>query len=592
MANRRRAAWQDAHRNAHDFVAKHSTAEKIGLTTGGYSQPILPCVGSIGPVERLDFEGICFSDGPAGFTRADGVSVFASGITVAASWDKRLMYARAVAIGEEFRAKGSHVHLGPSSGPMGRHALGGRKWESFGPDPYLAGVAMNASVSGVQSVGVQACSKHYIGNEQETQRTSSIDSDGTVINALSSNIDDRTLHELYLWPFADAVKAGTASIMCAYNRVNGNYSCANPRLLEILKDELGFQGYVVSDWSATHDTIPFANAGLDLEMPGNVTAAPGSSYFGDLLLDAVSENKVTTERLDEMAERVLKPYFLLGQNEDFPTVDPSARSAFSAYQYGHNSPDFPVQSVVARDVRGDHAKTIRELGAAATVLLKNVNGSVFLDVETSTSFEMGTLDIGGGSGTVRHTDLVAPLDAIQQHVRKQGGRVQVLMDHKEIIDGRFRTIYPVPEICLVFLKAFATEVRDRETLDLDWNATRVVENTAALCPNTIVIIHGPGVVLMPWADNENVTAILSAHYPGEQTGNSLVDVLWGLTEPASRLPYTVPKTLDDYGAPIFNLSKPASDPDAWQVDFSEGQLIDYRHFDANNIEPLYEFGFG
>lgn len=138
---------------------------------------------------------------------------------------------------------------------------------------------MHASASGIQSVGVQACSKHFIGNEQETQRTQTTEEDGTVINALSSNIDERTLHKMYLRPFADAVKAGTASVMCSYNRVNQTYSCANHHLLSILKVELAFPGYVVSDWYATHGTASFANTGLDLEMPGPVRADYGASYL-------------------------------------------------------------------------------------------------------------------------------------------------------------------------------------------------------------------------------------------------------------------------------------------------------------------------
>ncbi|KAH7276218.1 hypothetical protein MRS44_005609 [Fusarium solani] len=579
--------------------------------------PTLPCVGAVGGIERLGFDGLCFSDGPAGYSRSDGASVFASGITVAATWDRDLMYKRGVALGEEFRAKGAHVHLGPSSGPLGRHALGGRNWESFGPDPDLAGVAMSASVLGIQSVGVQACSKHYIGNEQETQRTSSIQGNDTVIHAISSNIDDRTLHELYLWPFADAVKAGTASIMCSYNRVNGNYSCANSQLMAILKEELAFPGYVVSDWYATDGTASHANAGLDIEMPGNVSALAGPSYFGDLLLSAVKDGQVPESRLDDMAERVLTPYFLLGQDNNYPTVDPASGASFSIYQYGHKSElllNYP--KVPARDVRGNHAKLIRQLGAAGTVLLKNVNGtlpltnqkeigvfgndasypttgSVYLDYgQNPEGFEMGTVDIGGGSGTVRHTNLATPLDAVRKHVEKMNGRVQVLLDNKELVDGRFRTIYPVPDVCLLFLKAYASGGQDRRSIDLAWNATKAVENTAAVCPNTVVVVHGPGVVTMPWADNENVTAILSAHYPGEETGNSIVDVLWGRAEPSGRLPYTVPKKLADYGKPIVNLSQPVTDPNAWQSDFDEGQMIDYRHFDANDIEPLFEFGFG
>jgi beta-glucosidase len=137
---------------------------------------------------------------------------------------------------------------------MGRHPLGGRNWESFGPDPYLAGASIAATVRGVQKQGVQTCSKHFIGNEQETQRAAT-SSNGVETNAISSNIDDRTFHELYLWPFADAVKAGTTSVMCSYNRLNQTYACENSELLnKILKEELGFRGYVVSDWYVNSHT--------------------------------------------------------------------------------------------------------------------------------------------------------------------------------------------------------------------------------------------------------------------------------------------------------------------------------------------------
>lgn len=499
---------------------------------------------------------------------------------------------------------------------MGRHARGGRNWEGFGPDPYLAGIAMNASVSGVQSTGVQACSKHFIANEQETQRTNTVLEDGTNIDAISSNVDDRTMHELYMWPFADAVRAGTASIMCSYNRVNGKYSCANPETLALLKEELAFPGYVVSDWYATHGTAEYANAGTDLEMPGPVGSADiGMSYFGDALLHAVGNGSVSEDRLDDMAERVLAPYFLLGQDKDFPTLDPANGASFLVYQYGHNSPlaaYYP--EVPSRDVRANHSELIRELGAASTVLLKNYNntlplvkhkevgvfgngapypiiGSVFLDQAAHPEgFEVGALDIGGGSGTVRHTKLVAPLDAITKVVEGYGGRVQALLDNEEIVDGRLRSIYPTPDVCLLFLKAYASEGQDRSSLELAWNSSQVVEKTAAVCPNTVVIMHGPGVVLMPWADNENVTAILSAHYPGEDTGNSIADVLWGVTEPSGRLPYTIPKAESDYGPPIVNLTSSADNN--WQADFDEGQLIDYRRFDAEDIEPHFEFGSG
>jgi beta-glucosidase len=146
----------------------------------------------------------------------------------------------------------------------------------------------------------------------------------------------------------------------------------------------------------------------------------------------------------------------------------------------------------------------------------------------------------------------------------------------------------VPEVCLLFLKAWASEGYDRENLDLAWSATAAVEATTALCPNTVVVIHGPGIVLMPWADNENVTAILTAHYPGEEIGNAVVDVLWGEQEPSGRLPYTIPRAESDYGPTIANITGTAYP----SMNFTEGQLIDYKHFDANNIDPLFGFGFG
>ncbi|KAM0691525.1 hypothetical protein Q7P36_010296 [Cladosporium allicinum] len=602
--------WEAATEKAQDFVSQLTTDEKIVIVSGAYRQPAPPCIGQIGSIPRLNFTGICYADGPAGFGRSDGVSVFPSGLATAATWDTELMYERGVALGEEFRGKGAHVHLGPTTGAMGRHAQGGRNWEGFGPDPYLAGHAMNASVLGIESQGVQSCSKHFIGNEQENSRTRQVSANGTIVEALSSNIDDRTLHELYLWPFADAVRAGTTSVMCAYNRVNGRYACDDKDTLSMLKDELAFPGYVVSDWFATHGTASFANAGLDMEMPGNVSVLYGESYFGTPLLQAVENGSVPMARLDDMATRIMKSYYKLEQDVGFPSVDPANQFTLQVFTAGHaGDPSTPP----ATDVRGNHASLIRKLGAAGTVLLKNtdsylpltkpmnvgvfgngapypVSGSAYFNDDSDPQgLEYGPLDIGGGSGAVRHTTLTSPFESVRDYVEAYGGRVQALMDNNIIAQGTFNSIYPVPDVCLLFLKAWASEGYDRENLDLAWNATVAVENTAKLCPNTVVVIHGPGVVLMPWADNDNVTAILTAHYPGEEIGNAVVDVLWGKTEPSGRLPYTIPRLESDYGAPIVNTTGMGMYP---STNFTEGQLIDYKHFDAHKIEPHFEFGFG
>ena len=332
----------------------------------------------------------------------------------------------------------------PVAGPLGRHPLGGRNWEGFSPDPYLTGVAVGLSVQGMNKAGVQSCSKHFIGNEQETQRSNSPDPiTGFDIEGISSNIDDRTLHELYLWPFVNAVKAGTAALMCSYNRLNQTYSCENDELLNgILKEELGFQGFVMSDWFATHTGVKSVNAGLDMTMPGptNVSTVPtDESFFGKALVDAVNNGSVTISRLDDMVRRIMLPYYALGQDIDYPTVDPTALLVESVTYGLGDLPNLP-----ARDVRADHATFIRKLGAAGTVLLKNVNSALPLKLPTNigvfgndapapetlswldtTTFEIGTLDVGGGSGSGRHSSLVSPLDAIKAKAQSIGARFQV-----------------------------------------------------------------------------------------------------------------------------------------------------------------------
>lgn len=171
-----------------------------------------PCVGNIAPVYRLNFTGLCIQNGPLALEQGTYTSVFSAGVSVAASWDKKIAYLRGLHMAEEFKGKGAHVLLGPVAGPLGRAALGGRNWEGFSPDPYLTGDLFTETIQGIQDGGVQASAKHFIGNEQETQRNPTVNAENKTIESVSSNIDDRTLHELYLWPFAQAVKAGVASV--------------------------------------------------------------------------------------------------------------------------------------------------------------------------------------------------------------------------------------------------------------------------------------------------------------------------------------------------------------------------------------------
>lgn len=491
----------------------------------------------------------------------------------------------------------------PVGAALGRHPLGGTNWEGFSPDPYLSGVAMAQTIKGMQSARVQTSSKHFIGSEQETHR-----------HDISSNIDDRTFHELYLWPFAEAVKAGTSSILCSYNRLNQTHSCENSDLLNrILKEELGFEGYVMSDFFATSSGVKSIHAGLDLNMPGVIAAGESSSYFGDNIIEAANNGSVSMARIDDMVRRIMTPYYLLRQDEGFEVPDPSIGCLQSCHvSFSSGCGNNQTCNIPARDVRGDHATIIRELGAAGTVLLKNINstlplrapknigvfgndaadlvdGMAFVQPLPEEGYNIGTMAIGGGPGSGRHSYIVSPLEAIKTQARKTGARVQYITDNAILSANDFHSIYPVPEVCIVFLKTYGAEEQDRSSFELSWNSTVVVENVASHCPNTIVVTHSGGVNTMPWARNPNVTAILAAHYPGQETGNSIVDILWGVVNPSAKLPYTIPVKESDYDFPIVNTTSEDGD---WQSDFTEGLLIDYRHFDANNIEPLFEFGFG
>ncbi|KAH3983159.1 hypothetical protein HBI04_079020 [Parastagonospora nodorum] len=600
--------WEAALEKARGFVGKLTIEEKARMVTGTPG----PCVGNIAPIERLGFSGLCLQDGPLAIRQAVEASVFPAGLSVAASWDRALAHQRGVYMATEFREKGSHIALGPVVGPLGRSPFGGRNWEGFSPDAYLSGVLVEDSIIGMQSTGVQACVKHYILNEQETQRNPST-SNGTTIEALSSNIDDKTMHETYLWPFYNAIRAGSASVMCSYQRINGSYGCQNSKTLNgLLKEELGFQGYVMSDWAATHSGVASIEAGLDMDMPGGIGFFSGtSSFFGGNVTTAVNNGTLSVQRVDDMVLRIMTPYFYLGQDANFPPVDGYTPKLgfFPSENYVSN---FTLGPVV--DVRKEeHERLIRELGAAGTVLLKNTNGSLPLrqpkrigvfgndaaDVTEGqylqSDYDIGTLAVGGGSGTGRFSSLVSPLEAIKARARSYRAQVQYITSNDVIVSGAMSSIAPLPlDVCVVFLKSWASEGEDRTTLIAEWNSTKVVEETAKVCNNTVVVLHGAAPNTLPWHNHPNVTAILAAHMPGQDTGNSIVDILWGDVNPSGKLPYTIANNETDYAKNLVTSAPLASatNPDAWQADFVEGNLIDYKEFDAANTSVAYEFGFG
>ena len=458
--------------------------ERVNLTHGWAG----PCAGNTGAVSRLGVPSLCFSDAPDGVRGQEFASAFPAGIHVAATWSKELMYQYGKALGEEFYGKGINVALGPVAGPLGRVARGGRNWEGLSNDPYLAGAAMGFITKGMQEVGVIATPKHFLLNEQEFRRRSS-----PLGEALSSNVDDRALHELYVFPFMDSLREGAGAVMCSYQRANHSYGCQNSKLLNgILKTELGFEGFVVSDWDAQVSGVASANAGLDVVMPG-------AGYWGVNLTEAVRNGSVSEDRLNDMATRVLASWYYQVQGAAYP---PKAI-------YPSTQKHAPV------DVQGDHAKLIAEIGAAGTILVKNVNDALpfkkpkFLcvygydatvsavpwqdparygggyGVNFGWSTLNGTLVTAGGSGGTSPAYVVSPFQALQERITKDRGIL------RWDFWSQNPTQYANADACLVFINAYASESFDRTNLQ-DEFSDKLVQNVAANCSNTIVVIHSAG----------------------------------------------------------------------------------------------------
>ncbi|ROW12591.1 hypothetical protein VMCG_00331 [Cytospora schulzeri] len=611
--------WADAYTKAKEFVSQMTLLEKVNLTTGvGWESEV--CVGNVGTVPRLGLHSYCMQDSPVGIRFADWVSVFPSGQTTAATFDRNLMYQRGHALGQENKDKGVTATLGPVAGPLGRAPAGGRNWEGFAPDPVLTGIGMAETIKGIQDAGVIATAKHFIANEQEHFRQAP-EAKGyhfNITESVSSNVDDRTLHELYLWPFADAIRAGVGAVMCSYNLVNNSYSCQNSKLMNgILKGELGFQGMVMSDWSAQHTGVAGAVAGLDMAMPGDTAFNTGLSFWGANLTLAVLNGTMPLYRLDDMAMRIMAAYFKVGLTLDEPEPNFSSWSK-DTYGYVHASVSKGYQQINWHvDVRGENANVIRQVAAKGTVLLKNtgslpLNKPKFLAVVgedagpnqygpngcANRGCDNGTLAMGWGSGTADFPYIVTPDTALQNQALADGSRYESILDNyatsqiKSLVTQAYAT-------AIVFVNADSGEgfinvdgnEGDRKNLTLWNNGDNLIKNVSSWNNNTIVVIHSVGPTLVTdWYDHPNITAIVWAGLPGQESGNSLVDVLYGSVNPAGRTPFTWGATRESYGADL--LTEPNNGQGSPQQDFTEGVFIDYRYFDKTNATPIYAFGYG
>ncbi|KAF5685460.1 beta-glucosidase [Fusarium denticulatum] len=604
-------AWSHAYVKARKLVDRLTLEEKINITYGP-PDAISGCAGTISPIQRVGFPGLCLTDAGNGVRSTDLVNAYASGISVAASWNKQLAKDRAHFMFKEFKTKGVNVALAPAVGALGRVVKGGRVWEGFGVDPYLSGVLASETIKAAVGVGVQTTIKHYIANEQETNRSPEGD-----VASVSSNVDDKTLHELYLWPFQDAVKAGTTGVMCSYNRINGSYACGNSKILNgLLKTELGFQGYVLTDWDSQPSGVASVLAGLDMAMP--TTKYLGMTNF----TQAIRNGSVPLTRLNDMATRILASWYFTRQDSDFPSPgigmplntsqphvrinarDPAAKNTILAGAVeGHVlvkniNNALPLKKPLEVAVFGYSAHVPQMYGPSGIgtgwrVGFSSANVSQVLEKFARTfvppfqnTARYGTIIGGGGSGANAAPYISSPFDALSQRAWEDDGSISWDFEQQN------PTVAAEADVCFVFINAFASEAFDRPRL-YDQDSERLVLNVARQCNNTMVVIHNAGPTLVEsYADHPNVSAIIYAHLPGQDSGRALVSLLYGDENFSGKLPYTVAKKESDYG----HLLDPVQPTGAYklypQSNFTEGTNIDYRHFEANRIAPRYEFGFG
>jgi beta-glucosidase len=579
--------WMDASLDADSrsrlLLAAMTRDEKLALVFGYFSTDapwksfkkprdgLEQSAGYVGGIARLGIPALLETDAGIGVASQPGTSprqrtALPSNLAVAASWDPELAYSGGRMIGNEARQSGFNVMLAGGIN-LAREPRSGRNFEYGGEDPLLAADIVAAQIRGIQSNHIISTIKHFALNDQETNRTT-----------LSVQIDERAARMSDLLAFELAIGlAQPGAVMCAYNRINGVYSCESPWLLdEVLKQDWRYKGFVMSDWGATHSSIPAASAGLDQESGFPFDVSP---YFADALKEAVEDGYVPTGRLDDMTARILRSMFANGLFDD------------------------PVK---AADIDFEaHAQTSRTAAEESMVLLKNdrhllpLGRSVRSLLIVGSHADAGVLS-GGGSSQVYPVGGVALLES---HV-KGGPMVYFRSSPLEALAARTsaRTAYDSGadikavaglarhyDVVIVFAHQWSTEGIDG-TMRLDEDQDALIAALGRANPKTIVVLETGGPVLMPWIDQ--VPAVLEAWYPGSNGGVAIARVLTGEVNPSGRLPLTFPRSLDQLPRPQLD-GFPEQRNARIAVDYRiEGAAVGYKWFDRRHFDPLFSFGHG
>ncbi|NMI07535.1 glycosyl hydrolase [Paenibacillus sp. SZ31] len=545
-------------RNIKELVQRMTLEEKAGMCSG-------LDFWHLKGVERLGIPSIMVTDGPHGLRKQDGsadhlgltssvpATCFPSAAGLASSWDKELARQVGVALGEECQAEDVAVLLGPGVN-IKRSPLGGRNFEYFSEDPLLSTQMATGHIQGVQSQGVGTSLKHFAVNNQEERRMS-----------IDAVVDERTLREIYLASFEGAVKDGQPwTVMCSYNKVNGTYAGENEWLLtDILKDEWGHEGLVVSDWGAVNERADSLAAGLELEMPT-------SGGIGERkVIDAVESGQLPLDKLDRAVERLLKLIFnAVDQKQEGATYN-----------------------------KDEHHQLARKVAAESMVLLKNEEGLLPLgregEVALIGAFARKPRFQGGGSSHINPTKVDDIVEEMTQ-VAGEGVAFSYAPGYRIEADDVDETLMheavqaaQSADTAVVFVglpDRYESEGYDRTHLRLPDNHIRLIEEIAKVQSRVVVVLSNGSPVEMPWLTQ--VQAVLEAYLGGQAVGGAIADLLYGEVNPSGKLAETFPAKLS-HNPSYLNFPGEGD-----RVDYREGIFVGYRYYDKKELDPLFPFGYG
>ena len=570
------------------LLAQLTQDEKFQLIRSYYAGPDRPATapfpkgaiasaGYVPPIERLGIPALEESDAGLGVASSDRMrpgdhaTPLPAGPVTAASWDPQVAYRGGAMIGSEAHSKGFNVLLAGGIN-LTREPRNGRNFEYAGEDPLLAATIVGQAIKGIQDQHVIATIKHYALNDQETGR-----------NTISAQIGEQAMRESDLLAFELAIEIGKpGSVMCSYNKINGDWACENDYLMnQVLKRDWKYPGFVMSDWGGVHSAAKSVNAGLDQESAGEVFDK--EVYFDAPLRAALAKGEVKQARLDDMVERILRSMFAAG-----------------VFQYPAGKAPIDAQA---------NLKVARETLEAGAVLLRNENALLPLDVTKLQSIavigahaDKGVLAGGGSSlvtamggnavpgiapttwpGPVMYHPY-APLKALRDAAPKAS------VQYAEGNDvAAAAALAAKSQVAVVFVQKWQAESIDTADLSLPDNQDALVAAVAKANPHTVVVLENSGPVAMPWLNQ--VGAVLETWYPGGDGGKAIANLLSGKVNPSGRLPVSWPSDLSQL--PRRDIPGVTGGTPPETVDYAiEGANVGYRWYQAKGIKPLFPFGFG